>query len=95
MPDKLYKHYEDHIYNVLDELKENDLQLREKAINSNYIFTTELGSIKSKEEYSSTYHFGGFVNHENFFIGYTAFNFGFNHFCLGDKILFTDGNCSR
>tara|TARA_B100001778_G_scaffold59555_1_gene46261 strand:+ start:908 stop:2644 length:1737 start_codon:yes stop_codon:yes gene_type:complete len=70
----------------------NQLTLREKAINSNYIFTTELGSIKSKEEYSSTYHFGGFVNHENFFIGYTAFNFGFNHF-TNDNDVFLMKHC--
>ena len=67
----------------------NKLTLREKAINSNYIFTTELGSIKAKEEYSSTYHFGGFVNHQNFFIGYTAFNFGFNHLTNENDVFLT------
>ena len=52
----------------------NKLTLREKALNSDYIFTTELGSLKSKTERSSVYHLGGFANHKNFFIGYTAFN---------------------
>ena len=67
----------------------NKLTLREKAINSNYIFTTELGSIKSKEEYSSTYHVGGFVNNQHFFIGYTAFNFGFNQLTNDNDVFLT------
>ena len=65
----------------------NQLTLREKAINSNYIFTTKLESVKSKEEYSSTYHFGGFINNKNFFLGYTAFNFGFNNITNDNDII--------
>ncbi len=67
----------------------DQLTLREKAINSNYIFTTELGSIKAKEEYSATYHFGGFVNHQSFFIGYTAVNFGFNYLTNENDVFLT------
>lgn len=52
----------------------NRLTLREKALNDDYIFTTELGSLKSRQEYHITYHAGAFVNHPNFFVGYTGFN---------------------
>lgn len=65
----------------------NQLTLREKAINSNYIFTTKLESVKSKEEYSSAYHFGGFINNKNFFLGYTAFNFGFTNITNDNDII--------
>ncbi len=65
----------------------NKLTLREKAINSNYIFTTELGSLKSKNEFSSTYHIGGFINNKNFFLGYTTLNFKSNHFTNDNDII--------
>ncbi len=70
----------------------NELTLREKAINSNYIFTTEMGSIKSREEYQSAYHLGGFINHKNFFLGYTIFNFGFNHLTNDNDVTLTRHN---
>jgi len=71
---------------VSQNLAVNKLTLREKAINSNYVYTTELGSLKSKEEYSSSYHMGSFVNHKNFFLGYTVFNIASNNFTNKDNI---------
>lgn len=58
----------------------NKLTLREKMLNSNYILTTNLGSIRSKQEQSANYHLGGMINHKNFFIAYTALNFKSNYF---------------
>ncbi len=50
------------------------LTLREKASFDDYIFTTELGNLKSKTEYSSYQHTGAFLNHPYFFVGYSAMN---------------------
>lgn len=74
---------------VSQNLAVNKLTLREKAINSNNIYTTQLGSLKSKEEYSSSYHIGGFLNHKKFFLGYTAFNLGSNNFTNQNNIILT------
>lgn len=67
----------------------NKLTLREKAINSNYIFTTELGDLRSQQEHSTVYHVGGFVNHKNFFAGYSALNFESSHFSNENDITLT------
>lgn len=49
----------------------NKLTLREKAINSDFIFTTDLGKLKSKTQYFINYNIGAFLNHKNYFISYT------------------------
>ena len=72
---------------ISQNLAVNKLTLRERVLNSNYIYTTQLGNLKSKEEYSSTYHIGGFLNHEKFFLGYTFFNFGSNNFTNDNNVI--------
>ena len=65
----------------------NKLTLRERVLNSDNIYTTQLGDLKSKEEYSSSYHMGGFLNHKKFFLGYTIFNFGTNNFTNNNNVI--------
>ena len=72
---------------VSQNLAVNKLTLREKAINSNYVYTTELGSLKSKEEYSLSHHIGSFLDHKNFFLGYTVFNIASNNFTNENNII--------
>ena len=72
---------------VSQNLAVNKLTLREKAINSNYVYTTQLGNLKSKEEYSSSYHIGGFLNHKKFFLGYTVFNIFSNNFTNENNVI--------
>lgn len=57
-----------------DNLAVNQLTLREKALNSDYIFTTALGSLKSKSKQYLSYDLSGFINHPSFYVGYSADN---------------------
>lgn len=52
----------------------NRLTVREQAQNSEYINETDLGELKSKHQYSFSSHLGLFINHPNFYLGYTLFN---------------------
>ena len=71
---------------ISQNLAVNKLTVREKAINSDYVYTTQMGDLKSKEEYSSSYHIGSFLNHKKFFLGYTVFNIGSNNFTNENNI---------
>ena len=57
-----------------DNLAVNQLTLREKAINSDYIFTTALGSLKSRSKQYLNYDLSGFINHPSFYVGYSSDN---------------------
>ncbi|MDA9329102.1 type IX secretion system membrane protein PorP/SprF [Flavobacteriales bacterium] len=57
-----------------DNLAVNQLTLREKAINSDYIFTTALGSLKARSKQYLNYDLSGFINHPSFYVGYNADN---------------------
>jgi hypothetical protein len=57
-----------------DNLAVNQLTLREKATNSDYIFTTALGSLKSRSKQYLSYDLSGFINHPSFYVGYSADN---------------------
>jgi len=57
-----------------ENLAVKQLTLREKATYSDYIFTTALGSLKSKSKQYLSYDLSGFINHPSFYVGYSADN---------------------
>lgn len=52
----------------------NRLTLREQALNSNFIFTTELGSIKAEQSYDINYDIGALLENQWFYISYLGEN---------------------
>jgi hypothetical protein len=57
-----------------EQLDVKRLNLREKALYSDYIFTGELGDFRARSEHFISYDLGGFIDHPYFFAGYTAEN---------------------
>ncbi len=57
-----------------EQLAVNRLTLRERALYGDYIFSSDLDEFQARTEEYISYNVGGFINHPNFFLGYTAEN---------------------
>lgn len=57
-----------------EQLAVNKLTLKERSLNSDYIFSSSLNEFQARTEEYMSYNLGGFINHPNFFVGYTAEN---------------------
>jgi hypothetical protein len=64
----------------------NRLTLREKSLNSDYIFSTDLGNLKSRQQQNAVLDLGCFINHKKFFIGYNQNNIASYNVGVEDEV---------
>ena len=57
-----------------DNLAVNRLTLRERSLNSDYIFSTDLNGLKSKQQQSANLNIGLFLSNKKFYLGYNQNN---------------------
>jgi hypothetical protein len=69
-----------------DNLAVNRLTLREKSLNSDYIFSTDFGNLKSRQQQNAALDVGFFINHKKFFLAYNQNNIASYNLRIEDEV---------